>query len=144
MRIGLGTDDAAKCQDLGPDKLYSMLRSMTHQSSICAFWLWPGGKLSAHQAVRLRPSHNGSRCYRYNELEQWTPVRIGEIFEPRRKCWPKTWNRQGIPLLGMGSWRHSQLGRRRVSTDWSRNVKYFWRYRVFLWVQRISIGDFCR
>src|SRR6267378_8294676 len=46
----------ACCQDLGPDKLYSMLRSMTHQSSICAFWLWPGGKLSDHQAVGLRSS----------------------------------------------------------------------------------------
>src|SRR5882762_10361693 len=44
------------CQDLGPDKLYSTLRSMTHQSSICAFWLWPGGKLSDHQAVGLRSS----------------------------------------------------------------------------------------
>src|SRR6267378_4184601 len=50
----------AVCQDLGPDKLYSTLRSMTHQSSICAFWLWPGGKLSDHQAVGLRSSqkHN--------------------------------------------------------------------------------------
>ena len=47
----------AVCQDLGPDKLYSTLRSMTHQSSICAFWLWPGGKLSDHQAVGLRSSH---------------------------------------------------------------------------------------
>jgi hypothetical protein len=35
------------CQDLGPDKLYSTLRSMTYQSSICAFWLWPGGKLQS-------------------------------------------------------------------------------------------------
>jgi hypothetical protein len=33
-----------------------VLRSMTHQSSILAFWLWPGGKLSAHRAVGLRPS----------------------------------------------------------------------------------------
>jgi len=30
-----------------PDKLYSTLRSMTYQSSICAFWLWPGGKLQS-------------------------------------------------------------------------------------------------
>jgi hypothetical protein len=32
------------CQDLGPDKLYSTLRSqIDDQSSICAFWLWPSG-----------------------------------------------------------------------------------------------------
>ena len=31
------TDD--RCQDLGPDKLYGMLGSMTSRSSICAFWL---------------------------------------------------------------------------------------------------------
>jgi hypothetical protein len=33
----------------GPHKLYSTLRLMTSRSSFVPFWLWPCGKLGAHQ-----------------------------------------------------------------------------------------------
>jgi hypothetical protein len=47
---------------------------MTHQPSICAFWLWPGGKLSDHQAVGLRPSQPLCRYFRLDRRSPLHPI----------------------------------------------------------------------
>jgi hypothetical protein len=85
----LSTQSSTKItrQDPSPLKQYSMLRSMIHRSSICAFWLW-SGRLWYAANPALRKLHTDSTIFGQDSQVMYISSLVYFALEPRLISFP--------------------------------------------------------